>query len=205
VTAPGAWRRRRDRIVTHGCQTDEEDRASHDRIPVTSVARTLLDLAEVVDRRRLERAFEAAERMRLLDLRAVEQVCERGRGRRGLRQLRALLPSLRPAPTTRSDLERDFLDFCRDHELPIPTMNADVAGFEVDALWPQERLVVELDGFEFHRTRAAFERDRARDAAIQLAGHRVVRLTHRRLETEPHVAAAQIRSFLRARDENRAG
>jgi very-short-patch-repair endonuclease len=71
-------------------------------------------------------------------------------------------------------------------------------GFEVDALWPHQRLVVELDGYEFHRTRAAFERDRARDAALQLAGYRVLRVTSRRLAGEPAAVAETIRSLLEA-------
>ena len=70
---------------------------------------------------------------------------------------------------------------------------------EVDALWARERLIVELDGFAFHHHRTAFERDRARDAALQAAGYRVIRLTHRRLEQEPAAVAAEIRRLLRIR------
>jgi Protein of unknown function (DUF559) len=196
VTVPGAARRRRDRIAVHGCHVDPDDRAERDGIPVTSVARTLFDLVEVVDARRLERAFENADRLRLLDLTAVEQIVRRNPGRRALRPLLALLPSLRPAPETRSELERFFLDVCSDAGLPTPVMNATVEGFEVDAHWPGQRLIVELDGYEFHRTRAAFERDRARDAVLQAGGHRVVRLTQRQLTNEPAATAKLIRRLL---------
>lgn len=165
-------------------------------IPVTTVARTLLDLAEVVDMRRLERAFEEAERLRLLDLRVIERTCERNAGRRGLKPLRALLSDAQPVVDTRSELERRFLTFCRGAQLPPPAVNVIVAGFEVDALWPDRRLVVELDGYAFHRTRAAFERDRARDAALQLAGYRVLRLTARRLGEEPAAVAEAVRRLL---------
>lgn len=75
-------------------------------------------------------------------------------------------------------------------------INATVAGFEVDALWPREELIVELDGYEFHRTRAAFERDRAKDAVLQAKGHRVVRLTQRRLTNEPAATAGLLRRLL---------
>ena len=97
------------------------DLAARDGIPVTSVARTLLDLAEIVDRRGLERMLEEAERTRLLDLRAVEQACARGHGRRGLKPLVAHLRTLRPAPQTRSELERRFLALCRELALPPRT------------------------------------------------------------------------------------
>jgi hypothetical protein len=172
------------------------DVAVRDGIPVTSVARTLLDLSEVVDLRRLERAFEEAERLRLLDLRAIELTCERNPGRRGLRALRVLLGVLRPAPHTRSELERRFLRFCRDTGLPPPAANVIVAGLEVDALWSERKLVVELDGYAVHHTRGAFERDRTRDATLQLAGYRVLRVTARRLAEEPRVLAETLRRLL---------
>jgi very-short-patch-repair endonuclease len=80
--------------------------------------------------------------------------------------------------------------------LPPPARNALVAGFEVDALWPQRRLIVELDGFSYHRSRAAFERDRRRDAALMLAGYRVLRISFRRLADEPQEVARTVRALL---------
>jgi very-short-patch-repair endonuclease len=184
-------------IRPHGVRhLHDRDRTLYDVIPVTTVARTLFDLAEVMDATRLERAFERAERLQLLDLAAVEDVCRRSHGRRALRPVRTLLPSLRPAPATRSDLERDFLDLCRDHGLPEPEVNAIVEGFEVDAVWRAHRLVVELDSFEYHRSRAAFEQDRARDTALQLAGYRVMRITWRRLRDEPATVAQEVGTML---------
>ena len=196
VTVDASGRSGRPGLAVHCARIRLEDRATRERIPVTSVARTLFDLAEVVDPGVLRRAFEAAERLRLLDLRAFDSLCEHRRGRHGLRPMLDLLPGLRPAPETRSELERRFLAFCRDARLPQPAVNVIVAGYEVDALWSDRRLVVELDSYEFHRTRAAFERDRARDAALQLAGYRVLRLTARRLEEEAEAAAEGIRSLL---------
>lgn len=175
-----------------------DDRTVVDGIPVTSVARTLLDLAEVVDRRRLGRALEQAERLRLLDLRAIDELIARSRGRHGVKPLRAVLAAVSTPPQeTRSELERRFVDLCRDNGLPPPAVNAMVEGLEVDALWPVHRLAVELDGYEFHRTRAAFERDRARDTRLQLAGYRVLRVTHRMLAREAGAIAGNLRALLR--------
>jgi very-short-patch-repair endonuclease len=166
---------------------------------VTSVARTLLDLAEVLSARRLLRVLEEAERLRLFDLDAIDRLAGRSHGRRGLGELRLALAGMDDEPPpTRSELERRFLELCRAEHLPPPAVNAWLAGFEVDALWPEQRLVVELDGYAFHGARAAFERDRVRDAAIQLAGYRVLRVTHRRLAAEPGAVAEAVRALLDA-------
>jgi very-short-patch-repair endonuclease len=173
-----------------------DDRALRDGIPVIAVPRTLLDLAEVLGPRQLERAFEHAERLGLLDVRALRRLCERSRGRRGLRTLGDLLAAGSEPTDTRSALERRFAALCRAGDLPPPAFNVGVGGFEVDALWPRERLIVELDGYLFHRTRRAFESDRARDADLQLAGYRVLRITSRRLDREPAAVAATVRRLL---------
>jgi hypothetical protein len=177
------------------------DRTEHDGIRVTTVARTLLDLAEVIRPTELERAFDEAERLRLLDLDAVVAVCERARGRRALKALAPLVADRRPEQRdTRSPLEARFLPFCQAHGIPLPAVNVEVAGLLVDAVWPAQRLVVELDSYEFHgKTRAAFEADRRRDAALQTAGYRVIRITWRQLHRHPEQVAATIRSLLRAR------
>ena len=176
---------------------DPSDRAKRDGIPVTSVARTLLDLADVVPPTLLERAFEEAERLSLLDACAIAAACDRGVGRRGVTRLRALVTAHRPpVALIRSELERRFVGLCRRARLPLPAMNVVVAGLEVDAVWPDRRLVVELDGHAFHRTTAAFERDRERDATLALAGFRVVRFTYRRLDTEPEAVAGIVRALL---------
>jgi very-short-patch-repair endonuclease len=200
VTVPGRARRRRQGVAIHVTrELRDRDCAQREGIPVTSVARTLLDLAGVFPEPQLSRAFEQAERTGQLDLRAVEDVCLRGRGRRGLGALLRVLADQRgPAPAIRSELERIFLDLCREHRVPQPRINDFVVGFEVDAVWLRQRLVVELDGYDFHRTRAAFERDRARDTALQLAGYRVLRFTHRRLRQEPATIAETLRALLRA-------
>lgn len=97
------------------------------------------------------------------------------------------------------ELEARFLVFCRVHHLPRPLVNSVVAGLEVDFFWPAARLVVETDGHAYHRTRHAFERDRRRDAELLVAGVRVLRLTHRRLVTEPREVARTVRALLHRR------
>jgi hypothetical protein len=197
VTAPGRSRRPRRGIALHLVRDlDPRDRDTEDGIPVTTVARTLLDLAEVVRLPDLERAVEAAERLRLFDLRAVEDTMARNRGRRGLRPLHQALEAYRPLPDTRLELERRFLDLCREVGLPPPSVNVMLAGLEVDFAWQDARLVVEMDSRTYHMTRAAFERDRIRDASLQLAGYRVLRITHRRLRHERAAVARTIRSLL---------
>jgi very-short-patch-repair endonuclease/predicted transcriptional regulator of viral defense system len=196
VTSSGARRARRHALVVHGGLLSAEDHSVRDNIAVTSVARTLLDLAEVVDRQRLARAVEEAERLELFDLKAIDRLLERSRGRRGTKALRLVIADFGPIAITRSELERLFMSLCRESALPLPATNRLVEGFEVDALWEAERLVVELDGFAFHRTSSAFETDRRRDAMLLLAGYRVLRLTHRRLVDEPAAVAAEIRRLL---------
>jgi hypothetical protein len=167
-----------------------------DGIAVTSVARTLLDIAAVVQPRQLERAVEQAERLAVFDLRAVERLMDRSRGRAGMSLLRAVIRLyLEPAPT-RSELERRFLELCRHADLPPPATNVVVAGFEVDVVWHEQKLIVELDGHAFHRTRAAFERDRMRDAKLQLAGYRVYRVTYHQLESDAEEVIETVRSLL---------
>ena len=165
-----------------------------DEIPVTTVARTLCDLAEVLDARGLQRAVHEAEVLRLLDTEAVERTAARLNGRRGLK---ALLQAIRvEAPPTRSELERRFLELCADAGLPRPHVNTTVCGYEVDVAWPHARLAVETDGAAVHRTRRAFEQDRRRDFDRTVAGWRVVRVTWRRIRDEPHAVAAGLRALL---------
>lgn len=187
---------RRTGIFIHRGKLHPQDRASRAGLPITTVARTLFDMAEFVNLKRLESAWEEADRLGLLELREVERVCERGYGRRALKPVRRLLAEARAATITRSPLEDDFAAFCRDRGLPTPSFNTTVLGFEVDALWPRQRLAAELDSWEFHGHRAAFERDRARDTTLQVAGYRIIRVTHRRLHGEAGKLAAEIKVLL---------
>ena len=188
--------RRRPGIRLHPCRIDSEDRDEHNGIPLTSVARTLFDLAEVVDYEKLRRATQEADRLKLLRLSEMERVVERGRGRRALRPTRRLLSDLRAPTITRSPLEDRFHDFCEAHRLPPPAANVLVLGREVDALWPDAKLVVELDSWEFHASRAAFQRDRRLDSERLAAGYRTARVTHHRLDHEAATLLAELRALL---------
>jgi hypothetical protein len=173
-----------------------EEATVHEGIPVTTVARTLFDFAEVAPYEELKRGAEAADRRNLLRLRELESICERGRGRRALRPVRRLLTELGAPAEGRSPLEIRFAEFLRKHGLPAPAQNVLVLGHEVDALWPAAKLIVELDSWEHHGHRAAFERDRARDPKLLLAGYRTIRITHRRLDEEARQVAAELRALL---------
>lgn len=190
--------RRRSGIWLHRCKLQAEETTSHEGIPVTRVARTLFDLAEVVPWDHLKKAAEEADRLNLLRLRELEEVCERGRGRRALRPVRHLIAELRPPDEGRSPLETRFAAFVHVHNLPTPFQNVEVLGHEVDALWPAAKLIVELDSWEYHGHRSAFERDRARDPKLMIAGYRTIRVTHRRLDREAEQLVAEIRQLLNA-------
>lgn len=202
VTAPRGLRGRPGIVVHRTRSPHPDDRALLHGIPITSVARTLLDLAAVVSRRQLERAVDEAERLRLFDMRAIEELLRRSRGHRGAKRLRAVIADATEPPATRMELERRFAELCRDHELPRPAFNVTVEGFEVDAAWPDRKLIVELDSWTFHGGRNAFEADRERDAALQLAHYRVIRLTWRRLSRQPAGVADDLSRLLRRRGEH---
>lgn len=199
VTSPSG-RPGRAGIALRRCAIVEDERAVQAGIPVTSVSRTLVDLAGVLDSTRLRRAFEEADRLRLMDMKALRRSCDKASGRRGIGNLRRLIEEARAPAYPRTPLESSFLEFYRAHlsDLPPPATNVLLLGHEVDALWPKHRVAVEMDSWEFHHHRAAFEQDRARDAARQAAGYKVVRLTHRRLRDESAAVASQLRALLAA-------
>lgn len=145
----------------------------------------------------LARAIDESERLGLFDLRAVDDLCERSNGRRGVGTLREAIRRYRPSPPVlRSDLERRFVEICDAAGLPRPAMNLSVEGYDVDAAWLDRGLVVEVDCYEFHRTRAAFETDRIRDATLQRVGLRVLRVTDLRIEDDPGGIGEDLRGAL---------
>jgi hypothetical protein len=180
---------------------DPADVTIQEGIPVTTVARTIIDLTDVVPPRRVARAVHEAEYRRLFDLPSVDAAIERANGRRRLSVLRAAIDRQRPATVVRSELEHRFLELVQDAGLPMPVQNAtielDGRRAEVDAYWPRHRLVAELDGAKAHLTTGAFEADRRRDAALTVAGLRVVRFTWREICDRPHEAVAVLRSLTR--------
>lgn len=174
---------------------DTVDVTRRERIPVTTVARTVVDLADVLGERGLESVLERAEALRALDVRAVEDARARAPGRRGHARLERALS--RPPELTRSELERRFLKLCADHGLPAPGVNRRIAGLEVDFLWRDRALAAETDGWAHHRTRSAFERDRERDQRLAREGVRVLRFSYRQVERAPAEVAETLRAALR--------
>jgi very-short-patch-repair endonuclease len=176
--------RNRPGVVFHSATAIEAQQ--RDGLPLTIPIRTLLDLAATRPRAEVERACSEAL---VHDLVTVEQLAaQRGRGSAVLRRLAS--DGIAP---TRSVLERRFMKMVSKAGLPRPRVNEVVNGHRVDFLWPEQRLIVELDGWRFHGHRIAFERDRARDAALQLAGFTVLRLTWRQVHDDP---AALVARFL---------
>lgn len=173
-----------------------------DGIPVTTVSRTLVDLAAVSTRREVSAAFNDADRMGILDIPEMVDLIALSRGRRGVGHLRTLVKGRDPRNRrTRSELESLFLRLCRDHGLPMPLVNVAVLGLEVDCFWPDVRFIVELDGLAFHSSGTEIEQDRRRDARLQGAGYLVLRLTYRDVTESPDTCAATVRTHLRRAKE----
>ena len=204
VTVPGRTRHRRKGIDIHLVRhLDPRDVTTVDGIPMTTVARALLDMAEVIPKSQLPRAIAEAEYLRLLDLKAVQDVLSRSSGRRGQRPLSAALTDVAPKERTRSDLEEAFLEFCDQRAIPRPKVNTKIDGHEVDMVWLEYGLIVELDGYQAHRTRRAFEADRRRDAAYLLDHDlRTIRVTQRWLTREPDDLERTLKRAIRLRDAN---
>lgn len=194
----------RDGITPHETSVlGADDVAVIRAIPVTSLARTLVDLAEVLAPDRLERVLDHAGRHEAFDRRAVQDALDRLPGRRGAPRLRALLgaPS---AGMTRSELEDRFLFLCRRARMPIPRLNAHLnVGLdrlvEVDALFTRQRVIVELDGGATHDTTRAFHADRRRDTAAAAAGFLTLRYTWERVITEQQQVAGELAAVLSRR------
>ena len=201
VTAPIRRRATREFVVHFSSILAAEDRGEREGIPVTSVPRTLLDLAIRARPEQLERLLECAEELELLDLHEIEDVLARAGGHRGRGRLRRALALYEPDPTfTRSRFERQFRRLVLATGLPDPSMNFNAHGFELDAYWPEQRFAVELDLFETHGTRAAFERDRLRQEELKLLGIESIRVTKPRLDREPDVVMRNLATLLKLRD-----
>ena len=187
VTVPRRTGRTRRRGIRLHCvrALDPSDVTIKDGIPITTPARTLVDLNAAVPDRLVERAFEQAQIRRLIAPGELEQALERAVGRktRALRRLIAL--DGRAATITRSELEERFLALVRRAGLPEPELNQRVAGYEVDFLWKDGRRVIEVDGHAYHSTRQATSRDRRKDDDLEAAGYRVTRFTADQILHDP--------------------
>jgi hypothetical protein len=196
VTSPTrAGRRHRGIRVHSGATLTPRDVTAVNAIPVTTVPRTLLDLAEVVRLRELERVIERAETLRILDLIAIRELLSRSPGRRGARRLERALAA--EPVFTRNDLEELMYAICIRAGVPLPRVNYPIGKYEADFAWPEHRLIVETDGRATHATTHAFEHDRLRDRELVKAGWRVIRFTWRQLQDDPDEVVATLRALLK--------
>jgi very-short-patch-repair endonuclease len=197
VTTPRTGRSRPG-LRIHRPRTLRPDEVTvSDGIPVTTPARTILDLAAVLQRRPLEQVLDRAELHELTDYPALDALAAAHPGHHGAGKLRRALERHAAGTTlTKGKLEERFLKLCRDHRLPTPVVNTWPAGREVDFLFASDRLIVETDSWTHHHTRDAFENDRRRDALHARAGYRTLRFTHRQLTDEPGAVAAAVAAVL---------
>lgn len=199
VTVPSRGHGRSGIRIHHSTILEEEDLAVVESIPTTAVPRTLLDCGARQGGRPLERLVEKAERRGLLDLGTMEALIARSGRHAGRRPLRRALALYLDPVMSRARTERAFLAIVKRAGLPRPAINLFVAGHEIDAYWERERFAVELDGWDTHRTRAAFERDPLRIEDLKLAGIDAIRITARRIEREPDEVARRLRTLLERR------
>jgi hypothetical protein len=202
VSVPRASARSRPTIDVHTSLTlKAADVTTVDAIPCTTVARTLVDLGDVMSQSAVERAVGQAEVLRLFDGRAVNDALGRAGRRKGAGTLRAVLESYEEPTLTEKGIEERFLALCRQATLPIPAVNFWIAmddgiNYKADFLWRTEKLIAETDGRDVHTTRKAFEHDRLRDQRLTLSGFTVVRFTWRHVVEEPQRVAAALRGLL---------
>ena len=194
VTSAARSLERRPAIVLHRVRKlDPALMTEVDGLPVTTVQRVLLDLAGYKDTTLLKRAWEGAQRERLLDVRKVIELVEDSPGRR-VKPLRALIEEATDAPDTRGEFEDRFTDFLGDYGLPQAMRNVLIAGYLVDAYFPGTGVIVELDGEHWHWNRR--EQDSERDADLHIAGYVVYRVTWNALTRHPERTAEKIRRLL---------
>jgi very-short-patch-repair endonuclease len=189
-------RGRSRKIRVHRVCLPAEDVTVLENIPVTSVIRTLVDLAAVLASRDVERVLAQTERLNLLERGDLLSLAARHAGRPGAPLLRKLLETETGPALTRSEAEERFLALIRKSQLAPPESNVRVGDYEVDFLWRRERLVVEVDGFAFHSSQRKFESDRRRDAWLTAHGVTVLRVTWRQVAREPEAVLVRLAQTL---------
>jgi hypothetical protein len=193
VTAPSI--RIREGIKVHRCRTlARRDITRQLGIRVTSPARSVLDNAPRLAGKRLSRFVNDALRTPYLHVADLADVLNRNPNHPATKRI---LPFVR-APTN-SPLEDDFLEFARRYGLPVPTTNTHLLGYEIDVLYPRERVIVEIDSAGFHMDRYTFERDRKRDVVMLVAGYVTVRITDERMKHDAEEEARRLLDILAAR------
>jgi very-short-patch-repair endonuclease len=191
---PGLW-------IHRARHLDPDDVTTKDGIPVTTVARTLVDLTDLLAEDRVLRAIREAEYLKLLDPQTLTAAVKRAHGRRRIAALKNALAHHRPGQIVREELEHRFLELVRQAGLPPPETNVKVRThrrtYTVDCLWPEHQVAVELDGRAAHARTAAFEEDRARDAALCAIGLRPLRFTWHRVSSDGAYVIAELDATLR--------
>lgn len=191
---------RRGRLYLHQAKLGPTDIASRGALRLTSVPRTLLDLAHRLDDVQLKRAVVAAERQQLLEWTKIDRMLTASDGRRGIRRLRGALAEADPrAARTEPGAEELFLVLWRSAGLPMPEINVRVGPFIVDFLWPEAKVIVECDGYHYHRGRIRFEEDRQREMDLREAGYEVHRVTFQMLQARPEKVIATVYRSIRER------
>jgi very-short-patch-repair endonuclease len=196
VTVPATGRRRRDGVRLHRRRLASDETTRLDGVPITTPARTLLDLAIALPAPRLITVISRAEQHRLLDFADLHALLRRHHGRAGAASMRAALARYGGPRDTRSELEDLIAELCDRHRLERPEHNVVVEGFARDFAWPARRLVVEGDSFTWHRTPTALDADRERDLTLVLSGWRALRFTHHQVTRRPAWVGAAIRAAL---------
>lgn len=199
VTVPQRGHRRSCIQIHHSTILENEDRAEAESIPATSIGRTLLDLAGSARPRGLGNLVDRCERLGTLDLASLDSLIARAGRHPGRAKLKRALDIYRDPAFSRARSERLFLALVKKAQLPRPVTNLFIAGHEIDAYWERERFAVEVDGWDAHRTRAAFEGDPQRIEALKLAGIDAIRITARRIEREPETVAQHLGMLLAQR------
>ena len=198
VSVPSNRSRRLDGIRSHRRrQLGHAELAQREGIPVTTPARTLIDLATILQPSELEEAVNAADKLGLIDPEQLRQKVDHRHGTDGVKALRRLLDR-QTFSLTDSELERRFLQLTRRAGLPVPKTQQRIEGFRVYFVWPELRLVVETDGLRYHRTAAQQAKDRLRDQALVAAGLTVLRFTHAQVVFEPSRAVEILRAVLKS-------
>jgi very-short-patch-repair endonuclease len=191
-----------DGIRRHHKALPHDEITVKEGIPVTTVPRTIFDLAAREPLDVVKAILREAEFLELHDRLSLWDLVERYPGRRGIRKAKAALEALKDEPLDeyKSRLEERFAPFLARRELPLARFNQWIVvggkRFQVDCLWPDQRQIVELDGWQGHKTRTAFREDRARDRRLRVAGYGVTRLTWNQLDDEPEVIASDLRVLL---------
>jgi len=204
VTSPGSRWRGPAGVIAHRASLAESDTAIHHGIRCTTVARTLVDVAALLDQAKLTRAIHRADELRVFDLGAIDRQLARMRGKRGTAALRRALEELDVRGVPANDAERNFKALIARAKLPEPEVNVWLAlpsggGYRPDFLWRDRGLIAELDGRTFHARLRAFEHDRIRDRRLLDAGYATARFAAREVTRSPDQVAAELRRLLAGR------